>query len=135
MALEVSSNLRDSMIQRFWDSLRELGKRRLRGDLLALSTHLKGGGNKVGAGLFSQGTSDGTRTGLRLHQRRFRLDIGRNSFTEGVVKAWPRLPRVVVVGSPSLQGFKTRVDVALGDLVEQPWWGWVDDGLDDLGGR
>jgi len=29
-----------------------------------------------------------------------------------VVKHWTRLPRAVV-GSPSLEGFKTRVDVAL----------------------
>jgi len=52
------------------------------------------------------------------------LDIGNKFFTEMVIKHWPRLPRAVVE-SPSLEGFQNRVDVALGDMVEQAWWGWV----------
>jgi len=46
----------------------------------------------------------------------FRLDIGKNFFTAGVVRLWTRLPRAVGE-SPSLEGFKNRVDVALGDMV------------------
>ena len=44
------------------------------------------------------------------------MDIGKNVFGERVVRRWTRLPRAVVE-SPSLQGFKNRVDVALQDVV------------------
>jgi len=27
--------------------------------------------------------------------------------------------------SPNVEEFKHCVDVALGDMVEQAWWGWV----------
>ena len=47
---------------------------------------------------------------------RFRLDIRRKFFTQGVVTHWNRLPREVV-NAPSLEAFKARLDVALGSLV------------------
>ena len=44
------------------------------------------------------------------------MDIEKYFFTARVVGCWTRLPRAVV-DSPSLEGFKNRVDVALGDMV------------------
>jgi len=44
------------------------------------------------------------------------LEIRKKFITERVVRHWTRLPRAVGE-SPSLEGFKNRVDVALGDMV------------------
>jgi len=62
-------------------------------------------------------TSNRTRgNSLKLHQGRFSLDIGKNFFLERVFRHWTRLPRAVVE-SPSLEGFKKHVDMALHDMV------------------
>ena len=108
----------------YGERLRELGsfsleKRRLWGDLIVAFQYLKGAYKQEGEWLFMRVDSDRTRgNGLTLRQRRSRLDIRRNFFTQRVVTHCNRLPKEVV-DTTSLDAFKARLDVALGSLV---WW-------------
>ncbi|KGL94014.1 hypothetical protein N301_04510, partial [Charadrius vociferus] len=54
--------------------------------------------------------------GYKLEEGRVRLNIRKKFFTCRVVRHWNRLPREVVE-APSLEAFKARLDVALGNLV------------------
>ena len=81
----------DHKSNRKW--LKELPeKRRLRGELSALFSDLQGVCSKVEVSLFSCVTRNRMRgNGLKLHQRRFRLDTGKNSQKEqrGIEKGCP----------------------------------------------
>ncbi|PKU29441.1 hypothetical protein llap_20254 [Limosa lapponica baueri] len=102
------------------ERLRELGvfsleKRRLRGDLLALYNSLKGGCSQGGLVSSPKEQAMGRGNGLKLHQGRFRLEIRKNVYTEGVIKPWNGLPREGAE-APSLEVFKRRVDIVLRDM-------------------
>ena len=103
------------------EQLRTLGlstleKRRLRGNLIAPHSFLRGGNGEGGAELFSLGSSDRTYgNGSKLCQGRFRLDIRKHFFTKRGIKHWNSLPREAA-DAPSLSVFNRYLDEALNNM-------------------
>ena len=78
---------------------------------------MKGAYKQEAVQLFKRVDSDRTRgNGFQLRQRRFRLDTRRKFFTRRVVTYCNRLAKEVV-DAPSLEAFRSRLDVALGSLI------------------
>jgi len=86
-------------------------KRMLRGYLITLYNYLKG------CCVISDDRMRGN--GLKFRQGRFRLDVRKYFFSEGLVRCWNRLSRVVFE-SQSLEVFKKCLDAVLKDTVS---WG------------
>ena len=94
-----------------------LEKRRLRGDLVAAFQYLNGAYRKDGDKRFSRTCYDRTRgNSFKLREGRFKVHIRKTFFTAREVKHWNRLPREVV-GAPSLETFKSRLDGRLSNLI------------------
>jgi len=97
------------------DKLKELGlfsleKRRFQEDsgLIVAFQYLKGSYRKEGDKLFSRICCDRTKlNGFKLKEGRFRLNIREKVFYSAGGEAW--LP-TDVVGAPSLESFKVRLD-------------------------
>ena len=101
--------------------LRELGlfsleKRRPQGDTFFRPSD-KGTYRKDGERLLTRLCSDRRKgNSFQLKEGRFKLERRKNLFTLSVLRHWNRLPREVV-DAPSLQTFKTRLDVTVRNLV------------------
>lgn len=74
-------------------------------DLLSLHSSLTEGGSLEEIG-------QGARDSMKENGRGLSWTLGKSFFMEKVIKHWHRLPRAMME-SPSLEGFKIRVDVAL----------------------
>ena len=54
--------------------------------------------------------------GFKLEESRFRLDVRKKFLTVRMMRHWNRLPSKVV-GAPSQEAFKARLDGAVSNLV------------------
>lgn len=112
--------------------LLHLRKRRLRGDLINLCNCLEGGCRQVCVGLFCCVSSERTSgNSPQLWQGRPRLDFRKKSFHWKCGKHQNKLPREVVE-LPSLEEFKSCLDVAPEHMIYVWLWWWSVDGLNRM---
>ncbi|KAJ7411772.1 hypothetical protein WISP_101050 [Willisornis vidua] len=96
--------------------LLSLEKRRLPGDHSAAFQYLKGAYKKSAEELFTRACKDMTGSNVfKLTEGSFRSDM-KKFFPVRLVRHWNRLSREVV-GVPSLEVFKTRLDGVLSNLI------------------
>lgn len=88
-----------SPVRNSWGSWDCLAWSRLKGDLIILYSHLKGGWGQVWVSIFSKATAWEDKS-LKLHQGKLRLGIRKKSFTESVIRLWNGLPREVTESQP-----------------------------------
>ncbi|PKU49553.1 hypothetical protein llap_106 [Limosa lapponica baueri] len=94
-----------------------LEKRRLQGDVIVAFQYLKGACKRDGEGSFMKDCIESRRgNSFKLKVGRYRSDVRKKFFTVRVVRLWNRLPKEVL-DAPSLEVFKTRLDLALSNLV------------------
>ena len=75
------------------------------GDLIAAFEYLKGVYKQEGSQLFERIDNSRTRgNGLKLKERRFRLDVRGTFFTMRVVRCWHRMPRPWRCSRPDWMG-------------------------------
>ncbi|KAK4808052.1 hypothetical protein QYF61_017072 [Mycteria americana] len=97
--------------------LSPLERRKLRGNLIALCSFLRRGCGEGGADPFSLGSRDRMAgNGSKLRQGRFRPDVRKHFFTEGVSHTPNRLPGEVA-DAPSLSAFERHLDNALKNML------------------
>lgn len=86
-------------------------------DLIIVYKYLTEGSRKDAARLFSVVSSNRERgNGHKLKYRKIHLNIRKNFFTLRMIKHWNQLSREVME-SPSLEITKTRLDIALSNLL------------------